>query len=232
MEIQQTTKSTTMELCRLKAASDDYKIHKSIYISPVTEEALEGFMEWPVFRDDFLFDWKSNRRVYTDKEADMHFDKIADESLAELESIGAPADVAALAESVASTYEGQTNDESPEAAMLASDSELKSIIGHASTDNVLVDTTTSKPATAPKRRGRPPGKKAKASKPAKKATKASKPAKKVAAKKKGGNATAKGQAIVERCQARKWSRKDIIEKLISSGISSGYAPTIYQKFAN
>src|SRR5277367_4733290 len=92
-----------MQIARLKAASEEYKVHKSIFIDPVTEEPLEGFMPWPQFRDEFLADWKSNRRVVTEKEADVHFDTLADESLSELEKIGAPTDVNVLVDQVEQT---------------------------------------------------------------------------------------------------------------------------------
>src|SRR5271157_2151169 len=91
-------KPKSVEQVRLENAADAWKVHKSIYLDPVTGDPLEGFQVWPVFRDEFLIDWKSNRRVVTEKEADVHFDKIVDESLSELENIGAPTDVAALAD--------------------------------------------------------------------------------------------------------------------------------------
>jgi hypothetical protein len=227
-----------MELARLKAASEDYKVHKSIYIDPVTEERLEGFMEWPVFRDEFLADWKSNRRVVTEKEADVHFDRIAEESLSELENIGAPTDVAALAEQVASS-EGsdEASDDTlptataPTAAPVAAEAPAATAPKRRGrppgSGKLKVVASNDEAPAAPKRRGRPPGS-------GKKATVASKPAlKKVAAKKKGGNTSAKAQTIVERYAARKWSRKDIIEKLVSQidGLGTAYASTLYQKFA-
>lgn len=235
MEQQKTEhKSTPMQLVRLKAASEDYKVHKSIYIDTLTEERLEGFMEWSVFRDKFLIDWKSNRRVTTEKEADVHFDRIADESLAELENIGAPTDVAALADQVAADLPSdEASDEIPVPA--------------------TAPTAEAPVATAPKRRGRPPGKakltvvasnddapvaaKRRGRPPGsgKKATTTSKPALKVAAKKKGGGTSAKAEAIVAKygLAGRGWSRKDVIAKLTSSvkGLGAAYASTLYQKFA-
>lgn len=113
-------KPKTYQQVRLENAADAWKIHKSVYLDTVTGDPQPGFQAWPQFRDEFLIDWKSNRRLVTDKEADVHFDKIADESLSELENIGSlPVDVNALADEVVKAdYEGQTNDESPEAAML------------------------------------------------------------------------------------------------------------------
>lgn len=229
-------KSSSMELTRLKAASQEYKVHKSILIDPVTEERLTGFLEWPVFRDVFLTDWKSNRRVYTAREADMIFEKIANESLSELDRTGA-SDVG-TDESVTTTeippeVRGVVQEVSQAAVQAVLEAAVKAAKtavpapapkrygrGRGRPSSSVKDTST-----APKRRGRPPGsgKKATASKPA---------MKRVAAKKKGGNATMRAQAIVEKYKARDWPRKDIIQKLIVAGISSGYAPSVYQKFAS
>lgn len=229
-------KADTLKLARLKAASEDYKVHKSIFVDPVTDEQLEGFLEWPVFRDQFLSDWTNNRRVVTEKEADVIFDRIADESLSELENIGAVADVSDLAEQVAATEEDQDD---------------TSVIVESTASQAAAVVTETAPVAA-KRRGRPPGKPKlevvvsnDTPAPAKKAKsyyvpvsqrKAAKPAKvakpkKAAAKKKSAAAPSKAQAIVEKYAARDWSRKDIIEKLVASGVSAGYAPTLYQKFA-
>ncbi len=215
--------ATPLELARLKSASEEYRVHKSIYKDPVTDEELPGFQTWPVFRDEFLEDWKSNRRVVTEKEADVHFDRIADESLNELETIGTP-DVAALVDEVEKTEQEET-------------------IGV-----IVADPTTGEPVAvavateAPKRRGRPPGSgKKKAVVPGSRSYLRNtekvlrKVAKKAAAKKKGGSTSERAQAIIEKYgpSGRKWSRKDVIEKLVSSidGLGSAYASTLYQKFA-
>lgn len=223
-------KSTPMELARLKSAAEEYKVHKSIFIDPVTEEQLVGFQPWPVFRDEFLADWKSNRRIVTEKEADVHFDRIADESLSELEQIGAPTDVNALVDQVAQTEidEDDSISITPVATPVAEASAAapkRRGRPPGSGKLKVVASNDAVPAVA-KRRGRPPGS-------GKKAAVASKPSRKVAAKKKGGNTSAKAQAIVERYVARKWSRKDVIEKLVSQidGLGVAYASTLYQKFA-
>lgn len=209
MEQQTTGKMPPLELARLKAAAEDYKLHKSIFIDPVTEEPLEGLKLWPEFRDEFLADWKSNRRVVTEKEADVHFDKIADESLSELQTIGAT-DVAALADVFAAAQEDV------EPVLPPSDTVIP-VPGIPTNAAVELIST-------PKRRGRPPGSGKKAS--------VAKPATKRIAAKKGGSASAKAEALIERYQARKWSRKDIIEKLVSQlEMGTAYASTLYQKFA-
>jgi hypothetical protein len=240
------SKFSPLELARLKAASEDYKVHKSIFVDPVTEEPLEGFKTWPEFRDEFLADWKSNRRVVTEKEADVHFDKIADESLAELENIGAPTDVAALAEQVATDsdtdaddsatgpFTTQTPHEAAQAALQAAAPTATAPKRRGrppGSGKLKVVASNDEAPAAPKRRGRPPGSGKKAS-----TAKASKPAlKKVAAKKKGGGTSAKAQAIIEKYgpAGRKWARKDVIEKLVNSidGLGAAYASTLYQKFA-
>lgn len=249
-------KDNSLQLARLKAASEDYKVHKSIFVDPVTDEKLEGFLEWPAFRDQFLNDWINNRRVVTEKEADVIFDRIADESLTELENLGSNADVAALAEQVAASEESteEAQDEVTPATVV---------------EPGVVLTTEEAPAAgvAPKRRGRPPGsgkkpklaivvsndtpaaeaaapakrksyyvpvseRKAKAAKPA---AKASKPKVKAAAAKKKGKSTSERAAeIVAWGQSRKWARKDIIERMVAriDGLGAAYAGTLYQKFAN
>lgn len=225
-----TGKASPMELARLKSAADEYKVHKSIFIDPVTEERLEGFMEWPVFRDEFLSDWKSNRRVVTEKEADVHFDRIAEESLSELADLGAPTDVAALADQVAATQEDESTDETTVPVVAAAPAlpveQVATKRRGRPPGSGKLKVVASNDPVAPKRRGRPPGNS--------KAT-TSKPARKVAAKKKGGNTSAKAQAIVEKYgpSGRKWARKDVIEKLVSSidGLGAAYASTLYQKFA-
>lgn len=239
-------KDNSLQLARLKAASEDYKVHKSIFVDPVTDEKLEGFLEWPVFRDQFLNDWINNRRVVTEKEADVIFDRIADESLTELENLGSNADVADLAEQVAASEESTEevqDDVTPAAAPIVAAVEA--------------------PAVAPKRRGRPPGsgkaklevvvsndtlteaaapKKAKSyyvpvsqRKAAKPTAKVSKPKVKAAAAKKKGKSTSERAAeIVAWGQSRKWARKDIIERMVAriDGLGAAYAGTLYQKFAN
>lgn len=237
------SKTEGLQLARLKAASEDYKVHKSIFVDPVTEERLEGFLEWPAFRDQFLADWKSNRRVVTEKEADVHFDRIADESLSELENIGAPADVSDLAEQVIAAQDDQ-------------DDTIGVIVENPTTGQPIAVAVEA--PVAAKRRGRPPGK-AKltvassndgqfadgavaTTKKAKsyyvpvsqrKSAKVSKP-KKAAAKKKGKSTSEVAAVIVAWGQSRHWSRKDIIERMVAriDGLGFAYAGTLYQKFAN
>lgn len=216
---------TAIELVRLKNASEAYKVHKSIYIDPVSDEQLPGFQAWPEFRDEFLADWKSNRRLVTEKEADVIFDTIANESLSELETIGAT-DVAALAdvlgtaqdETIGVIVENPTTGEPIAVATVV----VKRRGRPPGTAKLKLVASTEAPVAAAKR-GRPPG--------AKKTAVVK--SKKVAAKKKGGNTSAKAQAIVERYVARKWSRKDIIVKLQAQidGLGAAYASTLYQKFA-
>lgn len=227
-------KPKTYEQVRLENACEAWKVHKSIYIDPVTAEPLQGFQPWPQFRDEFLTDWKSNRRLVTEKEADVIFNRIADESLAELENIGALQlpDVNALAEQVAAHQDD--------------------------TIGVIVENpVTVAPVVAVKRRGRP----AKVTteqivkqisaevavatvKPVKvvkvkvaKVAKAVKPvkAKKAVAAKKGGNTSLKAKDLIEKYgkRGRGWSRKDIIVKLTESidGLGAAYASTLYQKFS-
>lgn len=234
-------KASALELSRLKAASEDYKVHKSIYLDSVTGEPTEGFLEWPAFRDQFLTDWKSNRRIVTEQEADVHFDRIADESLSELDSLGATADVSALAEQVVQTQEAQ-------------DDTIGVIIENPTTGEPVAVATA--PVVAPKRRGRPPGKAklkvvvsndtpAPAAAKAKKSyyipvsqrkVAAKKAPKKAAAKKKGssGKSTSERAAVIVAWgQSRKWSRKDIIDRMTSQidGLGAAYASTLYQKLA-
>lgn len=225
------TEQEKLQLARLKAASDDYKIHKTIFIDPVTEERLEGFMEWPAFRDAFLADWKSNRRVVTEKEADVIFDKLADEALTDLENLGAPTDVNALADQAAAAQDSDADDETPVPA----------------TAPAATPAAEAPATTAPKRRGRPPGK-AKLTVVASNDTpvaakrrgrppgKSTRPVtRKVAAKKKGGGTSVKAAAIIAKFgpKGRKWDRKDVLVKLQSSikGLGAAYASTLYQKFA-
>lgn len=221
-------KASQLELARLKNASEEYKVHKLNYIDPVTDEELPGFQTWPMFRDEFLADWKSNRRIVTEKEADVIFDRIADESLTELENIaGATVDVNTVVDEVEKSEQDDT---------------IGVIVAGADGVPVAVAVGTVPVADAPiatKRRGRPPGKKVATAKVvrkvvAKKTKTKSKPKKVAAAKKKSGNSTSeKAKAIVERYVARKWQRKDVIEKLMSSidGLGVAYAATLFQKFA-
>lgn len=217
---------TALALNRLKHASAAYQEYKAIHIDyestgvdPETninegDHMAEGFKTWPEFREEFLTDWNNNRRIVDEKEADMHFDNVANEALSELDTAGAIVELVVDGTVVASSD--------------ASVTEVAST-GDASVTEV---------APATRRRGRPPGSgKAKAVKAAViKGAKRGRPAstKKVkaqAAKKKAG--TNVGQAIVEKYgpAGRKWARKDVIEKLIAAGISTGYAPSVYQKFA-
>lgn len=206
---------TALALNRLKHASAAYQEYKAIHIDyestgvdPETNinegnHMAEGFKTWPEFREEFLTDWNNNRRIVDEKEADMHFDNVANEALSELDTAGATVELVVNGTVVAS-----------------------------------LDASVTEVAPAARRRGRPPGSgKAKAVKAAViKGAKRGRPAgtKKVkaqAAKKKAG--TNVGQAIVEKYgpAGRKWARKDVIEKLIAAGISTGYAPSVYQKFA-
>ena len=239
-------KPKTYQQVRLENAADAWKIHKSVYLDTVTGDPQPGFQAWPQFRDEFLIDWKSNRRLVTDKEADVHFDKIADESLSELENIGSlPVDVNALADEVVKAdYEGQTNDESPEAAMLPT----ASVVVVATGEPVVEATVTMGDVPAVKRRGRPPGKakvvadrdalvpavSVEAGRDETTKSKPAKVAKAKVAKKKGVSTSAKAATIIALYQSRKWSRKDIIAKLQSQidGLGAAYASTLYQKFAN
>lgn len=224
-------KSSQLELARLKNASEDYKVHKSNYIDPVTDEQLPGFKLWPEFRDEFLADWKSNRRIVTEKEADVIFDQIADESLTELETIGVTVDVNVVVDEVEKSEQDDTigvivaNPETGEPIAVA--------VGTAPS-RLNLDTELAARAATPKRRGRPAGKKVATAKVVRKviAKKTSKP-KKVAAKKKSGSTSEKAQAIIERYVARDWSRGQIIEKLQAQidGLGAAYASTLYQKFA-
>jgi hypothetical protein len=74
-----------LHLIRLKNASEAYKELRAIYTDPVTEEVDPSFVSWPEFRDKFIEDWKSNRIVVDEKEADAIFDRIVDEAEEELE---------------------------------------------------------------------------------------------------------------------------------------------------
>lgn len=217
-------KASQLELARLKNASEEYKVHKSNYKDPITDEELPGFQTWPVFRDEFLADWKSNRRVVTEKEADVIFDQIADESLTELETIGVTLDVNTVVDEAEKAEQEDATVplvDAPTAADFDNSPVLSRVI------TVMV----------PKRRGRPPGKKVATAKVvrkvvSKKAKSASK-SKKVAAKKKSGSTAEKAQAIVERYVERGWQRKDVIEKLVSSidGLGTAYAASLYQKYS-
>ena len=86
-----------LKLNRVKQASDAYKelkaIHAATNLSELfppeageKDEPNPTLPVWPVFRDDFIEDWTSNRVVKTDKEADAHFDKEAEEALEALEA--------------------------------------------------------------------------------------------------------------------------------------------------
>lgn len=208
-------KPKTYHQVRLENAADAYKSHKSIFIDPVAGE-LPGFQPWPEFRDAFLIDWKSNRRLVTDKEADVIFDKIADESLSELESIGAPTDVNALAE---------------QAVVDAQDDEVADL------QQALVAPVATVAVAPTKRRGRPPTAKVVAAvrevRAAVRAVKAVvKPVRKVAAAKKGGNLSTKAQALIEKYSAKGWSRKDILVKMQGQfDITAANAGYYWQKFA-
>lgn len=245
------SKADNLQLARLKAASEDYKVHKSIYIDPVTEERLEGFLEWPVFRDQFLTDWKSNRRVVTEKEADVIFDRIADESLSELENIGTPADVSELAEQVAASSESDEDTLStelekvnPEAAISAAPIEIPAVVtkrrgrppGSGKAKLTVVASNDAPVATVAKPKAKSyyvPVSQRKAAKPAK----VSKPKLKAAAakkKKKNKSTSERAAVIVAWGQSRHWTRKDIIERMVTQieGLGAAYAGTLYQKFAN
>lgn len=222
-------KASQLELARLKNASEAYKVHKSNYIDPVTEEQLPGFQAWPEFRDEFLADWKSNRRVVTEKEADVIFDNLADESLTELATIGATVDINLVVDGV--------EKEEDDTIGVIVEGEGGVPIAVAIEGNTVIATANPKVIRKEIAKRRSTSKKVATAKVVRKVVAkkkvVSKP-KKVAAKKKSGATSAdKAKAIIERYVARKWARKDVIEKLVNSidGLGVAYAATLYQKFA-
>lgn len=220
---------------RVKMASEAYQILKGISadvsvasiecepLVPTEDEAeaqevvdADEFPSWPTFRDNFLLDWIGSRIVVTDKEADMIFERTAEEALAAIE-------------------QAEQNDS--ETTII--DSTPSSVL--TDTSKPLIVTIGDVPAV--KRRGRPPGKKVPGSTSYLPITtktlaklKAKTARKKYAAKAKKsvarGSASAKAQTIIEKYGARDWSRKDIIAKLQTQlEMGAAYASTLYQKYA-
>lgn len=229
-------KATALDLARLKSASEAYRVHKSIYLDPVTGEPETGYQLWPEFRDEFLNDWKSNRRIVTEKEADVHFDRIADESLNELETTGIPVDVNQVVDQVEQTQVSTEETEIPSTATapvsaVAAHDEVHSAPKRRGrppgTGKAKLKVVGSNGQVAPKRRGRPVGSTSKSS--------SVKKMKKVAAKKKGGGTSTKAESLILKFgpKGRKWPRKDVIQKLVDSidGLGAPYAASLYQKYA-
>lgn len=211
---------------RVKMASEAYQILKGINadasvasiecepLVPTEDEAeaqevvdVDSFPSWPTFRDNFLLDWIGSRIVVTDKEADMIFERTAEEALAAIEQAeqnGSDAPVVDTSTTVVAS------------ALVVETAPKRR--GRPPGSGVKKGTTgTSKTLAKLKAR-----------------TKRAK-SKKVAAKKKsasGGSASAKAQTLIEKYGSRDWSRKDIIGKLQAQlGMGAAYASTLYQKFA-
>ena len=171
----------------------------------------EQLPTWPVFRDNFILDWMSNRIVVTEEEADKMFESDAESAL---------------------PHEGQ--EQSGGESLNTSEPAVSSTSPAGEAPTATAEET---PAVVTKRRGRPPGTKAKAKKvvkvthkvkTARKVKKASAP--KVA--RKGTSNSAKAQRIVEMYKGKGWARKDIIEKLQTQlEMGKAYASTLYQKYA-
>jgi hypothetical protein len=82
---------------RVKKAGEAYAIAKTIHGETSThtlvaktaededDDVDSTFPDWPTYRDNFILDWIGSRIVVTDKEADMIFDRTADEALAAIE---------------------------------------------------------------------------------------------------------------------------------------------------
>ncbi len=175
------------------------------------DEVDSTLPDWPTFRDGFIKDWAADRIILTVKEADAMFDKDVNEALDVIEQTEAEV----------------LNTSTPAVA-----------VPTATPEPTATQVTT--PAVAPKRRGRPPGKATRKAGPEARRYTASKRTAtrtknlKVAAKKKSAGKTSSSvaQTIIERYQARDWSRKDILQKLQSQvGVGAAYAATLYQKFA-
>jgi len=194
---------------RLENAMDAWKIHKSIYLDQVTCEPLPGYKAWTEFRDEFLIDWKSNRRLVTEKEADVIFDKLADESLSELENIGAAADENVLDDDTIGVIVENPVTGEPIAVTTP-------VVAKRVRKLKLVTTPTGLEVLVPK-----------ASK--KVVVKAKKPGK-VAAKK--VKLSDRAESVIIRFVNAAWSRKEIIEKLMKQfDITSANAGYYYQKFS-
>jgi hypothetical protein len=212
---------------RVKKASEAYNELKGIHgahelhtLVPKTSED-EGddadltFPDWPTFRDNFILDWIGSRTVVTEQEADMIFERTAEEALAVIEQ---GEQITADAESDGPPYTTQTPQEMAQENLQKHLAEQKGV--------------TETPPVATKRRGRPPGASKKST--VTKLTRSKPSTRKVAAKKSGAksSASAKAQGIIEKYASRDWSRKDIIGKLQAQlGMGAAYASTLYQKFA-
>jgi hypothetical protein len=82
---------------RIKMASEAYQELKSIEgeydLTAVAikgnedddGDVVESFTDWATFRDNFILDWIGSRTVVNEKEADMIFERTADEALALIE---------------------------------------------------------------------------------------------------------------------------------------------------
>ena len=200
---------------RVKMASEAFDIAKGIHaqhsltslVAKTSEDedddVDETFPDWPTFRDNFILDWIGSRTVVTEQEADMIFERTADEALQAIEQ--AEQNGTLSTEPVVDTSAPVVETPAPAA---------------------------SEPVVATKRRGRPPGSGKKTATAVVKAAKKT-GRRKVAAKKKSvGSASAKAQTIIEKYAAREWSRKDIIQKLQDQlGMGAAYASTLYQKYS-
>jgi hypothetical protein len=210
---------------RVKKASEAYKELQALaedYDQSITSEndgeatlhldadayVPEQLPTWPVFRDNFILDWMSNRIVVTEEEADEMFNQDAENAL--------------------NLIEGQ--EQSGGESLNTSEPAVSSTIPAGETPS-----TTEASAPVAKRRGRPPGTKNSTKKVAKAVRKAKAPRKVKAAAKVGRKASsnsAKAQKIVEMYKAKGWERKRVIEKLMTQlEMGKAYASTLYQKYA-
>ena len=231
--------STALKLNRLKHASAAYQEHKAMFtelegtgVDPESginegDHMAEGFQTWPEFREAFLTDWTNNRRIVDEKEADVHFDTLADEALNELDSGAVTVDVEAVADAVEATEELEVaSEEDAPALILEHEAEASAPVAEvpAAPKRRGRPPGSGKKAAVvkaePKRRGRPPGAKAKTPK-----------VKQAAAKKKGGNKAAQAREIIATWAAKGWARKDIIGKLKERlDLSDATASTYYQNY--
>lgn len=173
----------------------------------------EQLPTWPIFRDNFILDWMTNRIVVTEEEADAMFIN----------------DVEA-----ATASDGEQN--GGETLVSTSEPAVSSTIPASEPSTTATEAT---PASQPKRRGRPPGTKNKAkqvTKAVRKVKAKSKTVRKTKATASRGrkptSASAKAQRLIEMYQGKGWARKDIIEKLQKQlELGAAYAATLYQKYA-
>lgn len=204
---------------RVKMASEAYQALKGINggLETLVERSAEdeadevdvSFPDWPTFRDNFILDWIGSRIVVTDKEADMIFERTAEEALAAIEQAEQNGSDAPVVDTSATTVV-----QSPTVAPV-----VEIATKRRGRPPGSAKTAVKKSYYVPV-----------SQRPAK-----TKTVRKAAAKKKTvakGSASAKAQSLIEKYAARDWSRKDIIAKLQSQlDMGAAYASTLYQKYS-